>query len=194
MDIYDMIEIFVLSMVGCLIFFALRRIIFRKKDREKLGKNYWFREIVMTLFVAYLIFLGCFTWLYDMNIINNPFYTAWYKIRRGYGINIIPFKTIRFYFTYTEGQIFIINIWGNIIMFLPWGIALPILWERYRNYPKMALMSLAFSMVIETGQLFVGRNVDIDDVIINAPSSFIAAVITIIIIRRLDRGKGNIEK
>ncbi len=187
MDIYDIVEMFILAMAVAVIFFIARRIICRKKDREKQGKYYWFREIVLALLVAYIIFMAGFTWFYDMRIINNPFYTAWHKIKTGSGVNLIPFKTIRFYFEYMSGEIFIINFWGNIITFLPWGIALPILWKRYRSYSRMAIMSLAFTLVIEIGQLFVGRNTDIDDVIMNAPSTFLAAVITILIIKRVEK-------
>ena len=64
------------------------------------------------------------------------------------------------------------NILGNIVLFLPLGIIIPALFKEINNYPKIAGVAAAGSILIELTQLlsrFLGnyRQVDIDDVILN---------------------------
>ena len=60
-----------------------------------------------------------------------------------------------------------VNIVGNIVMFIPWGFGLPLLWKEYRSFFKLTFLSLFLPVCIEFFQLFVGRTVDIDDIILN---------------------------
>ena len=64
------------------------------------------------------------------------------------------------------------NTLGNIALFLPLGILLPLLSNRFRSLSRVLLVALCLSLSIETTQFvlrFVGnpRAVDIDDVILN---------------------------
>ena len=65
------------------------------------------------------------------------------------------------------------NIGGNILLLLPLGLLLPILWTNLRNLNKIFLIGLFTSLSIEILQLienilYLGfRSVDIDDVIFN---------------------------
>ena len=65
------------------------------------------------------------------------------------------------------------NIGGNILLLLPLGLLLPILWTNLRNLKKIFLIGLFTSLSIEILQLienilYLGfRSVDIDDVIFN---------------------------
>ena len=64
------------------------------------------------------------------------------------------------------------NIIGNIIMFIPLGIFLPVADKRFENYKRVFLFAVAGSMLIELAQYFSRyinnyRQVDIDDVILN---------------------------
>ncbi|QKJ31653.1 VanZ family protein [Mucilaginibacter mali] len=64
------------------------------------------------------------------------------------------------------------NIVGNVILFLPLGICLPMLWPQYFNFKRVLLTAFLFSLTIELTQLFsrqfgIYRSVDVDDVILN---------------------------
>lgn len=82
-------------------------------------------------------------------------------------INLVPFRTICSYFAHFSLDLFLVNIVGNIVMFLPWGFGLMLLWRKKRTLPSVILYSLALPVFIETCQLFIGRSVDVDDLILN---------------------------
>lgn len=70
---------------------------------------------------------------------------------------------------------------GNVLMFVPLGLMLPILSERLRRLPAAALALAGCSAAIELVQLVVGlavagslyRVVDVDDVILNVAGGLI---------------------
>lgn len=72
-------------------------------------------------------------------------------------INLIPFNSegIRTYIL-------------NIIMFMPLGFLLPLIWEKFRNTVKVFYTGLVFSLAIEICQLFNHRATDIDDLMMNS--------------------------
>lgn len=72
-------------------------------------------------------------------------------------INLIPFNSegIRTYIL-------------NIIMFMPLGFLLPLIWEKFRNIVKVFYTGLGFSLAIEICQLFNHRATDIDDLMMNS--------------------------
>ena len=64
------------------------------------------------------------------------------------------------------------NTLGNIALFLPFGILLPLFSDRFNSMKRIMLLAGALSLSIETIQFFsrfIGspRAVDIDDVILN---------------------------
>lgn len=89
------------------------------------------------------------------------------RISTGEGINLVPFRTIGTYCERYIQSLFLVNIVGNIVMFLPWGFGLPLLWKRRRSVGSVVFCSLALPLGIEICQMFIGRSVDIDDLILN---------------------------
>ena len=71
-------------------------------------------------------------------------------------INLIPFSS--------EGAMTYIL---NIIMFMPLGFLLPLIWKNFRNAKKVVLMGFLMSLAIEICQLFNLRTTDIDDLMMN---------------------------
>lgn len=67
-------------------------------------------------------------------------------------INLIPFSS--------EGAMTYVL---NIIMFMPLGFLLPLIWKNFRNAKKVVLMGFLMSLTIEICQLFNIRTTDIDD-------------------------------
>lgn len=147
----------------------LRRPWKRLKDRrEGDGRTQAAREIALGLFVLFmisllvLVFQG--TYLTPLGMLQS----TQERIRLGLGINLAPFRTIGAYFELHAGlDHFLVNILGNIVMFLPWGLGLPLLWRKNRSVGRILLYAALLPLFIETIQLFIGRSVDVDDFLLN---------------------------
>jgi len=89
-------------------------------------------------------------------------------------INLMPLKTIRGFLEHREvvtGYSFVTNLFGNALLFLPFGFLAPILFNRFRNPLKMILYGFLISLTIEVIQLiFGGHAFDVDDLILNTIS------------------------
>ena len=55
----------------------------------------------------------------------------------------------------------------NVFMFIPFGVLLPMVFQRLRALWKTVLGAFGITVMIETLQYFTGRSADIDDVIMN---------------------------
>ncbi|MDP9954569.1 glycopeptide antibiotics resistance protein [Epilithonimonas hungarica] len=109
------------------------------------------------LFLLYLMFFGFGRNQYDINIVRliPMFSTA------GFIKQTILWKTI------------IINIFGNILMFVPFGF-LGIIFPRLNNFWTLILDFLSAIILIESLQYFTRLGVfDIDDVILNTVGAVI---------------------
>lgn len=87
-------------------------------------------------------------------------------------LNFIPFKTIMSYLFDSNpvvdefnGLVAMVNILGNILMFMPIGFLLG--WAKRVCYQKMLIISCILSLFIEVIQYFIGRSSDIDDILLN---------------------------
>ena len=74
------------------------------------------------------------------------------------------------------------NTFGNILLFAPLGILLPLVSTRFRTLKRVLLLALCMSLTIEMIQLvlrFVGnpRAVDIDDVLLNTLGACLGFVV-----------------
>ena len=70
------------------------------------------------------------------------------------------------------------NVIGNILMFVPTGIILPIIFKRLNNIFKVTLSGAFLSLCIEILQLpFPSRSSDIDDLILNTSGVIIGYII-----------------
>jgi glycopeptide antibiotics resistance protein len=82
------------------------------------------------------------------------------------------------------------NTYGNVALFMPLGILLPLISTRFQSLKRMLLLALCVSLTIETLQFvlrFVGnpRAVDIDDVILNTLGACVGYVIYRVAMRLL---------
>ena len=90
-------------------------------------------------------------------------------------INTTPFYTIKNYLRVivdrTNDSVYIhclINLLGNILLFIPIGILIPKLWKKLRNFFKFFFICLLMILAVELIQLFaLLGSCDIDDVILN---------------------------
>ncbi|MBR2836341.1 MAG: VanZ family protein [Coriobacteriales bacterium] len=80
-------------------------------------------------------------------------------------INLVPFVRLN---DYVNKQDMILNCIGNISMFIPSGIILPIVYKHLNNFWKVVGVGVLISLGIEILQLpFSVRASDIDDLIMN---------------------------
>ncbi|ENK1242774.1 VanZ family protein [Clostridium botulinum] len=73
------------------------------------------------------------------------------------------------------------NILGNILMFAPLGLLLPLLWKGFRKFSKTVLFGSVVSFIIEFSQLFLARGTDIDDLILNTMGTTLGYLTFIVI-------------
>ena len=55
----------------------------------------------------------------------------------------------------------------NILMFLPVGFLLPLLWDQYKDLKQVLIFSCFLTLFIELAQVFTFRTTDIDDLLTN---------------------------
>ena len=109
----------------------------------------FYKELFMLIFILYVMCLFEVVTIQDYN----------------YGLsNFIPFHEI---FRYEIGsRLFVKNILGNILLFLPYGYFASCYINNKRVFPTLFL-TLIISVTIELVQLNIGRTFDIDDVFLN---------------------------
>lgn len=93
--------------------------------------------------------------------------------QEGYVYNLIPLKEIRRFLKYiwdndALGSMARLNVFGNIIAFIPFGIYLPYTSESKLGFISTFLYTFSLSLTIELVQLItkVG-SCDVDDIILN---------------------------
>lgn len=95
-----------------------------------------------------------------------PMYLIFYDWRPRF--SLVPFASIVQLATETSAAVAVRNLLGNVVLFVPFGILLPLLFRRLHR-PQAALWRFAaLSLTIELAQLVTrARSVDVDDVILN---------------------------
>ena len=95
--------------------------------------------------------------------------------------NWVPFNTLKVYIRivmYTENAALlrhaIINLGGNVIMFLPLGFFLAGIWRKQRNFFLCLLTCAVIIAAIEAVQYFTRLgSCDVDDFILNLPGAML---------------------
>jgi len=117
--------------------------------------------IVYLLFMVALFSQTILTSLYTGPAVANSFTN----------INITPFQVFHdTYYSVTVlnyWQPLVINFLGNIVIFMPIGFMVPLLWMRFNRFWKVSLFGFTISFFIETVQLTQMRSSDIDDLWLN---------------------------
>lgn len=162
-----MIQSFIVSMTGyCLVllpFYIGLRYFYMRNKPKKLVREFW----------LLLFFLYCVS-IFSQTIIPN-FYmqngVLMFESVASYArSNLMPLHTINMYVQQLRGplaEIAFYNLAGNIVLFIPFGFFIPILWRSLRSLKKMFGIALIIPIFIEGTQYFIGRSVDVDDVLLN---------------------------
>ena len=148
-------------------------------------------RILWLLFGAYCIAL--FLIIFVINIFNIGDEPYWEQVKMS--INLVPFRTI-------YGSLYsiihrtipyliphdIISLLGNFALFIPFGLFIPRLFERYRRFVKFILLAFAILISIETFQVLTLRgSFDVDDIILNLAGAVIGFYIARIAKSRTQR-------
>ncbi|MGF9641891.1 VanZ family protein [Paenibacillus sp. MABNS29] len=88
-----------------------------------------------------------------------------------YSYNMVPFDTIRQYWRAMESfpfRVWGVNLLGNIGVFIPFGILVPIIWVSMRSIGSLLLTIVIALVILEVSQMLLGAGtMDVDDIILN---------------------------
>ena len=125
-----------------------------------------YKELIALSFIIYILCLFQVVTFQDNNNISSN--------------NLIPFREM---FRYNLGsRLFLKNVLGNIIMFLPYGFFTSYFLKEKKLLPIFILTAVA-SLTIESTQLMIGRVFDIDDILLNIVGGILGHYLYIVILK-----------
>lgn len=101
----------------------------------------------------------------------TPGVDYWDQVSMSYSLT--PLRTIRQYLRLLGlrpqlQRLAVINLVGNVVMFIPLGLLLPLVFQKLRAYWKTFLCTAGIIIAVELTQLFtLLGSCDIDDLILN---------------------------
>lgn len=126
-----------------------------------------FHNLKTTVF--YFLFAVYLTGVYAVVGLPNITY-----IRYELNLNLIPFAGM---LSDLSGTLL------NVILFVPLGLSLPVLWPKFQNQWKTVLFGFCFSLAIELLQIFTLRATDINDLMTNTFGTLVGYWLGLIVIR-----------
>lgn len=137
-------------------------------------------RVLFALYIAGLVYFLFFAEMLDRT-----------GIERSYRYNLIPFREIRRFIVYADllGPMAVIsNLFGNIVIFMPFGFLLPILGRKKRNFWFTSLLSFALSLAVECIQLVTRTGCfDVDDIFLNTIGGMLGYLVYALVQRKRDR-------
>jgi glycopeptide antibiotics resistance protein len=98
--------------------------------------------------------------------------------------NLVPFKTITNFIKYHEYvnfQTLMVNILGNVVAFVPFGVIMPIVFkkkEAYYYFHIVVIWAFLLSLTIEVTQIVMSVGAfDVDDLILNTFGAIIGYLV-----------------
>ncbi|MCR4585800.1 MAG: VanZ family protein [Lachnospiraceae bacterium] len=124
---------------------------------------------LVIIFVIYICFMIWLLFFFH----RSPYFSelSYFDTIKG-SINLQPFSTVNRYINALKNgrliDIALINLIGNIIMFIPLGILLPSLWKQLDSFIRCLIGCFGLILMVEITQLFTLRgSCDVDDLILN---------------------------
>ena len=137
-------------------------------------------RVLFALYIAGLVYFLFFAEMLDRT-----------GIERSYRYNLIPFREIRRFIVYADllGPMAVIsNLFGNIVIFMPFGFLVPILGRKKLNFWFTSLLSFALSLAVECIQLVTRTGCfDVDDIFLNTIGGMLGYLVYALVQRKRDR-------
>lgn len=135
--------------------------------RSRTSRTKWLKFLffIYCAVMIWLLFFRSAKWVDGLN----------YEQQLQMNINLQPFLTIRNYWNViyhrTNDAVLvhcIINLGGNILLFIPIGVLLPRIYPKLRNFFRFFCLCLGVMFLVEVLQLFtLLGSFDVDDLILN---------------------------
>ncbi len=129
-------------------------------SKEVIKKWRWGGRVLLGIYLACLIYFMFFSESYGRTLAQQE-----------YHYNLVPLKEICRFLKYrhTLGMAAVlINVVGNVAVFIPFGGAVPALYPKVRSFVQMAILSFSTSLVLEVLQLLLKVGCfDVDDLLLN---------------------------
>ena len=141
------------------------------KDAEQHGASRVLTVLIVLIFLAYLAALVKITLVKGTTIprLSQDLLAGQAPLR---AVNLIPFQTFSDYLGYRENMPLLrwfSNIFGNMLVFVPMGLYLPMVLPKMRRYLKTLPAVVLVSACLEGLQYLLGTgSTDIDDLWLNA--------------------------
>lgn len=125
-----------------------------------------------------------FVWLFFILYLIVLFYFLFFAEGMGrlhtdseYRYNLTLFREIKRFYVYHEilgWRAFFLNVFGNVLIFMPFGYFIPLLMKQKKNVFFTTLFSFELSLCVEIIQLFFKLgSFDVDDIFLNTIGGFL---------------------
>src|SRR5665647_2924261 len=150
-----------------LIYAITSYIIFINKNISRIRYSIY---LCLAIYLSAVIAVTIFPIPIDKRFIESTIATGYNTGR----YNLIPFKTIIGMASNSIRITALKNIGGNILLLMPLGFGVPLIWNKYNHIKKSIVIGLLRTVSIELIQLLVStligyqyRSFDVDDIILN---------------------------
>ena len=165
---------FEITYTGLFIFITLVWIVTRAICGMRNHKVDWKYEAKLLTVYICLVVIARMVY-FPMGLVDGRIASLFLDVEKIFPLWINPVPIVHLFDVY-DG--WLINIIGNIAMFIPVGLVWPFCFKELDTIGKTILVGAGFSLLIEITQLpFYGRCSDIDDLILNTTGIFIGAII-----------------
>ena len=140
------------EILSALIPFLIVLVLFRNAQKKK-GISYTRYSIIASVvFATYLV------GVYHFTSAGTIYDGMMYKLEwRQDQFNWIPFSN----------NIDVVAYILNVVLFVPYGLLVPITWEKLNNSTNILITGSLLTVLIEASQLLNNRRTDIDDILLN---------------------------
>ena len=159
---------------GMFLFITLAWIAVRAFFGIRNGLVNWKREAKLILVYICLVVIARMVY-FPMHLVDGRIGSLYLEVDKIFPlwINLVPIVHL-----FDEYDGWLINIIGNVTMFIPVGLVWPICFKKLDTLRKTVLWGAAFPLFIEITQIpFYSRCSDVDDLILNTTGIFIGALI-----------------
>ena len=155
-------------------------------SKKEIRKWRWGGRVLLAVYLACLIYFMFFSESYGRTTIQQE-----------YHYNLVPLREIWRFIKYRHVLGFgavLVNVVGNVAVFIPFGCGVPALFPKLRSFGQMAILSFSASLLAETLQLiFKVGCFDVDDLLLNTIGGCIGYLVYVLLVRRWRKhGKKNL--